>query len=332
MRAHLTTPVLLTALLATSACSDQGFKERTVVERYLQGEDHVASDVLFVVDDSASMAEEQERLARNFEGFLGALPETRADYQLGVVTTSVDNGADAGRLVGGVINAGQADVVDAFRAAVQVGTRGARTERGFQAARLALRNERNPGFVRDDARLQVVFLSDEDDQSSEPVESYLTDLAEAGGDEGYAVHAIVGDEPAGCSSGTTAANAGNRYLRAVGMTEGYRESICADDYTDILVRIALELSGILDTFPLGNLPSPASIEVRVDDVLVPERAIDGWTYDRGDNAIVFHGYAIPPQGASIAISYLPWLGDEEDFADPGGSGDTAVSANEEGLR
>jgi hypothetical protein len=328
MRPIVPTPVCLLTILAlatalATACSEQNLKEREVTDRFLQGEDHVASDVLFVVDDSASMAEEQERLARNFEGFLGALPESRADYQLGVITTSVDSRETAGSLVGGVISAAQDDVVEVFRAAVQVGTSGSRNERGLQAAAVAVRDARNPGFIRPEARLQVIVLSDEDDQSPDSVESYLGDLLVAGGEQGAMVHAIVGDEPAGCSSGTTAADAGTRYLDAMRATGGYRESICAEDYTEILVRIALELSGVRDTFYLTRLPAPTSIEVRVDDILVPNRDLDGWTYEVGDNAIVFHGYAIPPDGANIAVEYLPWMGDEDDLRDEGD--DTAAA-------
>jgi hypothetical protein len=299
--------VVLAALLAFG-CSDQNFKELDVQDTFVQGADHIPSDVLFVIDDSASMAEEQARLARSFDAFVAALPESRADYQLGVVTTSTDVPDESGVLVGGVISAAQDDVLEAFRAAVQVGTQGAREERGLQAALLAVAPSRNPGFLRDDTQLQVVVLSDEDDQSVPAVSEVLVGLASAAGAEGLVVHAIVGDEPVGCNSGTSAASAGSRYLEAVRSTMGFRESLCAEDYTDVLVRIALELASQDDTFYLTRLPVPESLEVRVDDVLIPQREVDGWTYAAGDNAVVFHGFAIPPDGTTITVGYLPWAG------------------------
>lgn len=46
-------------------------------------------DILFVIDNSGSMAEEQARLARNFPAFITALDTMQADYRIGVTTTDV---------------------------------------------------------------------------------------------------------------------------------------------------------------------------------------------------------------------------------------------------
>jgi hypothetical protein len=52
-------------------------------------------DILFVVDNSASMADEQEKLARNFRAFIEVLSQNKDnDYRLAVVTT--DAGGDPG--------------------------------------------------------------------------------------------------------------------------------------------------------------------------------------------------------------------------------------------
>ncbi len=47
-------------------------------------------DVLFVIDNSGSMAEEQGLLAQNFDAFIGELDLVDANYRIGIVTT--DNG------------------------------------------------------------------------------------------------------------------------------------------------------------------------------------------------------------------------------------------------
>ncbi len=108
------------------------------------------ADILFVIDNSASMAAETSALALNFNTFIdtltsaaGATPVTETltdavgnyitytqqrgrflDYNLGITTTSVDtNGGsstgvdpgEAGLLVGGVVAKGDADVAAAFR-------------------------------------------------------------------------------------------------------------------------------------------------------------------------------------------------------------------------
>ena len=63
-------------------------------------------DILFVVDNSGSMGEEQATLAANFESFINVLerPEVKANYRIGVTTTDNGNpwcqgtGPEAGQL------------------------------------------------------------------------------------------------------------------------------------------------------------------------------------------------------------------------------------------
>ena len=49
----------------------------------------VPADILFVVDNSCSMEDEQELLARNFDAFIAELTQAKADYRIGVVTTDL---------------------------------------------------------------------------------------------------------------------------------------------------------------------------------------------------------------------------------------------------
>jgi hypothetical protein len=54
---------------------------------------HVKTDILFVVDDSGSMSEEQANLATNLGAFINRLASLpiEDDYQIGVTTTDVEN-------------------------------------------------------------------------------------------------------------------------------------------------------------------------------------------------------------------------------------------------
>ena len=300
---------VLTSLLFLTACSDYEYKERTVTDAFTQPDVQTSADLLFVVDDSASMAEEQALLAENFQAFIDVVEGSYSDFQIGVVTTDI-GAADAGTIRGEVMTEDTPNLAEAFLAAIDVGTGGSRDEQGFEAARMALTPAANPGFVRDGAQLNVVFFSDEDDHSSKSVEQYLTSFSNASGGGGFAAHAIVGDLPSGCASGTSAADAGERYVESVQETGGYRDSICAEDYTGILTRIGLDLSGLDDTFHLSEIPDPGSLVVWVDGVIMIERALDGWTYSAGENAIVFHGSAIPRGGMEVFVEYELLLGVE----------------------
>jgi hypothetical protein len=291
------------------ACSEQGLATLGSSDTFVQPDVDIKADILFVIDDSCSMSEEQERLAENFQRFVDVLADTAADYQLGVITTDIESD-EAGVLRGGVLTPDTPGLEQAFRDAVIAGTSGSRDEEGLSASVLATRPETNPGFVRADSKLNAVFISDEDDHSPAAVETYLERLAGVAGEDGFAAHALVGDLPAGCASGTSAADAGARYLDATDQTGGFAESICAEDYSGLLTRVGLDVTGLSDTFYLSQLPSPDTLEVRVEDVLIPEREDDGWTYDLGENAIVFHGAAVPRPGMGIEVTYTRWLGEE----------------------
>jgi hypothetical protein len=137
--------------------------------------DRVKTDILFVVDDSGSMAAEQTRLASAFSDFINQLSSTpvQNDFQIGVTTTSVDwpicdSSLDgAGECIGGftlrtgyppypggppyaagalvaasghpaILAAGSPTLVPDFIANVQVGIAGSSKEQGLRAMRLAL--------------------------------------------------------------------------------------------------------------------------------------------------------------------------------------------------
>lgn len=186
------------------------------------------TDILFVVDNSGSMAEEQAELRANIDAFIRVLTESPNDYQVGLISTDVlrsppgdgscepccdvdtdEDGlpdftdCDDGRLYAvdfqdriftrpsseGLtpeeLAAETEGLVDRFNATIEVlGIEGTAFEAPLEAMRRALDPEGdvgvrllNRGFLRDDASLAVVFLTDEDD-CSRPREFYETSLNE----------------------------------------------------------------------------------------------------------------------------------------------------------
>jgi hypothetical protein len=89
--------LLGSALLTVSGCLDHPLKP-TELEREVEKKDVVQLnvnkdvDILFVMDNSGSMGEEQAILANNFGSFIDVLehPDVRANYRIGVTTS--DNG------------------------------------------------------------------------------------------------------------------------------------------------------------------------------------------------------------------------------------------------
>lgn len=181
---HLTTtiPVNLLILPALSvflsACSSIPPIYPTAKEEiYLQ--DSIRKiDILLVVDNSFTMASEQENLSTNFASFIESFQYSEVDYHIGVVTTDFDNNPDAGKLHYGdfyktpFITPETPDAASVFAENVSVGYAGDSTEKGLASAHKALTEPNisgaNLGFFREDASLSILVFSDEDDSSGLP--------------------------------------------------------------------------------------------------------------------------------------------------------------------
>jgi hypothetical protein len=299
-------PLLLSLLCF--GCVDYGVTRERKRQTWTQPPREGGVDILWVVDDSLSMTEEQGVLAEHADAFISMLANVPVDFQLGVISTDVDVG-EPGALLGPVLSTQTSGLVDAFADQVLARSEGSRDERGFQAALLAA----DPGGVaaelhRAEADLELVFFTDEDDHSGMSAQDFVSSLEGMRPRGQVVVNAIAGDLPEGCASREAAADPAEAYAEAQVATDGLRESICAADYDALLERIALAVLGLEVAFALTSVPEPDSIEVRVDGALIHERSRHGWRYEAGDNTVVFDGYAVPPPGAFIELRYYPWQG------------------------
>jgi hypothetical protein len=244
-------------------------------------------DMLFYVDQSGSMDGDQANLASNFDLFTAMLMADGIDYHIMVATG--DNGCSNG----GVITKDHAAGAAAFRSAVS-GPGGTWTEAGLTVSRNALREADggcNTGFLREDAPLLVILVSDEPEQSaaswSTRVSEILTEVPDA------VIHAIVG--PPG---GGGCADPGTGYWEAAAATGGSSLDICTPDW-GAHFGIITDTEDPLDTFLLDEEPVPESIEVIVNGSVVKST----WSYDEKANSVVFMDTQLPPPKAQIDISY-----------------------------
>ena len=136
-------------------------------------------DILWVVDNSWSMGEEQTNLANNFASFMTYIDQSLIDYQIGVISTDMEDLAHSGRLQGSpkIITRATPNPQAAFAANVQVGTDGGGNEMGLLAAHDALTeplaSTDNAGFHRPEASMAIIFVSDEDDKSYGGIDFYI---------------------------------------------------------------------------------------------------------------------------------------------------------------
>ena len=288
-------------------------------------------DILWVVDNSPSMADEQAEVADKFEDFIVNLEETGLDFHVGVVTTDTDSTDQNGKLQGleegvpTIVSPSVDDYVGSFQDLVQVGVDGSDKERGIDAALKALSEPLisgyNEGFLREGATLSVIFVSDEndctdrgalagnDDASAcyDNVDSLvsmktLVDEFRELKDDGSRIlaSAIVGPDIVENCDG---AKPGFRYRALAEGFGGIEGSICNNDFSDIMNELGLQVSGVLTTFQLTYPAVEDTIEVFVDDEVVPPDAANGWAYDDQYWIVSFHGDAVPERGAQIDIHY-----------------------------
>lgn len=194
-------------LLTLSACPDRSvstvFPEQGKVEtKDIPAVPRRDADILFLIDDSGSMKEEQDSLRANFGKFMNVLETLDGgmpNVHIGVATSDLGESATDGTVgsVGGTGCVGKGEdgamrmtaavngrfisdlddgaggrnvnysgtLEDAFSALADVGTGGCGIEQHLGAVERALSNPVNAGFLRKDAYLAVVVIGDEDDCS-----------------------------------------------------------------------------------------------------------------------------------------------------------------------
>jgi hypothetical protein len=256
-------------------------------------------DVLFAIDDGPDMAAYQSRLAAAIPGY-ATLLDSRADsWQAGVITLDDQGGqlrAEGGETVFG------SDAAADLAAAVEVGSGpfGAGTGRRAVQAALSepLLSGANADFLRPDARLAVVVLSNRDDASGE--EPKATDFAvflrNLKPDRKMVSFSSIVAPPRGCTDLVP----GNAYLGVTLVVGGGGESVCADSYAGLFGF----LSPKANLFPLEEVAVDASVRVvRTDgDAEEPLTRNRQWTWDAP--SVVLND-TLAEEGATVSVTYAP---------------------------
>lgn len=266
-------------------------------------------NLLFAIDQSCSMGDQQTELSRGIAGFTQILQNANVDWKVGVITGG-DNTAPV-CLRSGIITPQTPNWQSVFSSAITVGDDYTRyTEGLLEATKQAMDNQDNGtcnrGFRDPNAPLHIIMISDERDQSPNfhPTlaywSAYVGRYQAFGGTAPTRVHAIV-DLNGVCGGSTVGVDKGpGGYLEVAANTGGTTVNICASNWATNPAFQGIATSAVNDllTFDLpGGDADPSTIEVRIDGNLVP----GGWTYDAQQGAIVFD--TPPPGGSEIDILY-----------------------------
>lgn len=277
------------------------------LDQYLQ-QGNNATDILFVVDNSCSMSEEQSSLAVNFASFLQIITSLDMDYHLGVVSTDIgDNGQLQGTVP--IITPNTPDPEGTFSQNVNLGINGAGIEQGFHNAYLALSSPMidpggfNYGFMREEAGLRIVFVSDEQEQSSSVqgwnATQYIDWYRAIKPNPDHVVLSDISGGIAGCSANSQNADPGTDFVLATNTSGGISASICDPGWISTLQSLAWLSQSFADTFELSRTPVPETVAVSLNGVPV----FVGWVYDSALNAVVFDLSHVPENGDALDIEY-----------------------------
>ncbi len=360
-------PLCALALIFAASCGDDRLKKTlppdVYVDTYAQ-QSASKVDVLWVVDNSGSMAPHQENLARNFQSFIDLFTRGAVDYRIAVTTT--DTSVDKGQFKGSpkIITPQSGNIATLFANNIRVGINGSPFETGLKAAQMALERQVQTNtpklqqiedcqykckdaaciqacpdqfpvdFMRPNAFLYLIFVSDDEDKSTPADLRYYYrafETANSVGNDGMVTPAAIVPTPDNNACGVTV---GTRYLELAAMTGGETGSICQTDFSTTLRKLATNAVGLKRKFALTLKPNLDTLEVFIrypcnsaedvtkqcvsvdrtacdgaaadatELVCTPKQGgPDGWEYEPSTNVIFFAGESVPGLKAQIDIQY-----------------------------
>lgn len=292
-------------------------------------------DILWVIDNSGSMLTKQQKVSAGLSSFLSIFQNKNFDFRMAVVTTDIRSKTDPVPALRGqegefqaqdfngttvpVLSNSTTDLADHFKVNVEVGQTGNANATALDAVNLSLSssmlNGVNSGFLRSDAHLAVIVLSDADDNDSSntptQVQDFLNSLKPDKFDvisrtykKNFTVSGVI-------ISDFTDTNCvapfedGLKFKTLISATNGSLANICDANFSSGLNQISQRIAEAITDIPLGQVPDTSTIVITFNGVVVPNDATNGWTYSSSGNKVVFHGTSIPTDNTSISINYTP---------------------------
>lgn len=254
-------------------------------------------DILWVIDRSGSMNDNDPELLAGIEAMMNALPP--AGWRLNMTSASPPQARNDALfpLVPGD------DIIDALNLWNNVAL--GHWEQGFEATQAYI--DDNPyaaSWMRDDAALLVVFVSDEEEQSPNVnVAQFIQWYASLRPSVflGSVVHI---PNSSLCNPGLL--NMGDKYIEATDHFGGVVIDICSDDWSTGVQDASAQVEPHQE-WPLTYLPLEDTIIV-----FVGFAEFTDWTYNSSTNSVEFD--IIPPEGSLVEIGYVidQLLGDDDD--------------------
>lgn len=325
-----TTTILMLAALAVAMLNTTGCSKAATSFALPQQNDAFSGqvfynnkvDLLFVVDNSKSMLQYQQRLAAKVQDMIDTLNSLGMDYRIAVTTSTMAKNSDypsSRKLVGTPHYLTKANV-NLLPNRIIVGESGSDLERSLDSLRLVTSTDYPDQFLRDDALFSVIFISDEVDQSSEfgnpnndDFVNYLNQRKPLfdDGTRGWIANYIGILTNQSCDVLGGHVSIGTQFIKLVDASKGVKSSICSADLSAAVANIKAKIIGQLTAYRFKDIPNKATIVVTVGGRAIHEDAVNGWTLETEVNnghtvyLLKFHGDAIPAADERVTVDYKP---------------------------
>ncbi len=283
-------------------------------------------DILFVIDNSSSMTQYQQRLSARVPDMINTLSQLHMDYHVAVTTTTMTTNTASypmSRQILGTPKYLTSTNIGLLTDRIVAGQTGSDNERGLDALAFATgtySSSQAPGFLRSDAFFAVVILGDEDDNSSEFGNGSSNDFVDymntfrpnfKEGGRAWVANFIGTMTNQSCDNLGGTPSIGTKYIKLVDASGGIKESICNADMSAAVSNIKARIVEIITAYRLKDVPNKATIKVAVAGVVVLEDPMNGWTLETETSGsrivylIKFHGTAVPAADQHISVDYTP---------------------------
>lgn len=258
-------------------------------------------DILWVIDNSGSMSDNQTALANNFNSFINSFLAKNVDFRMSITTTDGTtkyNGkmvCDVSKLDSVAAAASKTNFVNYFKSCVKVGTAGSGVEQGLKTAK-SFMDRYSSSFLRPDAYLAIVFVSDEEDQSEKTVAEYIASYKALKSNPAMVkAYSLVTQQ---ILPNQQWESIGHRYNFVSEQTNGLKGDLDAD-FAKTLTDIGSTISNLTDTFAINGSPYQNAVKVFVNGV----EKKTGWTFDSVSKVLKFDANSVPVNGAKIVVQY-----------------------------
>jgi len=260
------------------------------VDSFVQVGAYESIDIIWVIDGSGSMHDNDTELLLGIEAMMNNLPSD-INWRLKMITAG--DSAYVTQATTFPLTQG-----DSYKDALNMYSQlpGDGGEAGFAALQNYILNDSYAQtWLRREAALLVVFVSDEEEQSTMFVSDF--NLWYGNLRNSVYVSSIVNVDPLDsvCSYTPNGSYIGYRYIEATSYFNGNVIDICSSDWSSGVEEATSKIDPY-DSYELTHSPQEDTIVVFEEGIPMP-----GWHYDSSDNTVYFD--TLPDEGVLVEIGY-----------------------------